>query len=175
MSKQIDENINKLADEFAEKLANLLIGVLESALASNGAPTPTPEPEPTPEPTPEPKAKKAATKKPIPQEAEPVEVKPEPGSIDDFFSEPGGDEEPAEKLSFAEVSKTFFVTFRQIGDLVGPDKSADITRNLLRKYTGGKPLSRNTLAESDYASFLETVEGLLARAKEISSKGGKNG
>lgn len=179
MSKQIDEKVNKLAEEFAEKLADLLIGVLESALAGTNVTATTPTPKPAP------KNKKAAAtaKEPTPQEAEPVEEPPEPDDIDDFFGDDGSDDEGGEdegtepvqeKLTFQDVSKVFFQRFKKIGDLVGADKAADVTRNVLKKYTGGKPLSRNTLPEEKYEEFLETVEGLYARAEEL-SKGGKNG
>lgn len=181
MSKELEKNVQDVRIAITKLVGALVTQAVDEALLHaaakvEGIPR-TPATKPEVKTKPETKAKPQPKTEP---EASPEEVGDGPDDpaegtdgVDDFFGAEG--EEPAapgeKELSFQDVSKVFFSRFREVSVLLGVEKATDITRNLLKKYTNGKALSKATLPKEQYGEFLEKVEGIHARALEIKEQG----
>lgn len=95
--------------------------------------------------------KSSASEQPKPEPDKITEPEPEDNDFD-------LDEPESEELTFDQVSSKFFDVLDFIAEKTDAAKSQSAAEKLLKKHTGGKPLSKKSLPEDKYEAFLVDVE-----------------
>lgn len=104
------------------------------------------------------------------------EIKDDPFSApkieqDDPFSAPAEKkEDDSTGMTFAKVSEIFFKGLQEIADLMGPEASQNVSKNLLGRHIDGKEFNADNVPVNKWLPLIQDIQGTVELAQKKAQK-----